>query len=65
MIRVLICDDHLIVRQGIKQVLAEARTCASSAKRPTGPMPSSWCVVVVSTSCCWTSPCPSATGWTS
>lgn len=24
MIRVLICDDHLIVRQGIKQVLAEA-----------------------------------------
>jgi two-component system, NarL family, invasion response regulator UvrY len=25
MIRVLICDDHLIVRQGIKQVLAEAQ----------------------------------------
>ena len=24
MIRVLICDDHLIVRQGIKQILAEA-----------------------------------------
>ena len=24
MIRVLICDDHLIVRQGIKQILADA-----------------------------------------
>ena len=24
MIRVLICDDHLIVRQGLKQILADA-----------------------------------------
>ena len=24
MIRVLVCDDHLIVRQGIKQILADA-----------------------------------------
>jgi len=28
MIRVLVCDDHLIVRQGIKQILADAADIA-------------------------------------
>jgi two-component system invasion response regulator UvrY len=37
MIRVLICDDHLIVRQGIKQILADApdiELCGEAANGP-------------------------------
>jgi DNA-binding NarL/FixJ family response regulator len=30
MIRVLVCDDHLIVRQGIRQILADANTDAAT-----------------------------------
>ncbi len=36
-IRVLICDDHLIVRQGIKQVLADASDIESVAEVGNGP----------------------------
>ena len=37
MISVLVCDDHLIVRQGIRQLLADApdiRVCAEAANGP-------------------------------
>ena len=34
MIRVLVCDDHLIVRQGIKQILADAPDIVSQLMRP-------------------------------
>ncbi|KQV61240.1 LuxR family transcriptional regulator [Pelomonas sp. Root1217] len=37
MIRVLICDDHLIVRQGIKQVLAEAEDVQVVGEAANGP----------------------------
>ncbi|HEV6967581.1 response regulator transcription factor [Roseateles sp.] len=37
MIRVLICDDHLIVRQGIKQVLAEAEDLCVVGEAANGP----------------------------
>ena len=37
MIRVLICDDHLIVRQGIKQVLAEADDVRVVGEAANGP----------------------------
>ncbi|MEX1165872.1 MAG: response regulator, partial [Hydrogenophaga sp.] len=36
-IRVLIGDDHRIVREGIKQVLADAPDVAVVAEAPTGP----------------------------
>jgi DNA-binding NarL/FixJ family response regulator len=36
-IRVLICDDHLIVRQGIKQVLAEAEDLRVMGEAANGP----------------------------
>lgn len=36
-IRVLICDDHLIVRQGIKQVLAEADDLRVVGEAANGP----------------------------
>jgi two-component system, NarL family, invasion response regulator UvrY len=37
MIRVLICDDHQIVRQGIKQILADAPDIALGGEAATGP----------------------------
>ncbi|RZL39958.1 MAG: response regulator transcription factor [Rubrivivax sp.] len=37
MIRVLICDDHLIVRQGIKQVLGEAEDLRVVGEAANGP----------------------------
>lgn len=37
MIRVLVCDDHLIVRQGIKQVLADAGDIAVVGEADNGP----------------------------
>lgn len=37
MIRVLICDDHLIVRQGIKQILADAGDLALAGEAANGP----------------------------
>jgi two-component system invasion response regulator UvrY len=36
-IRVLICDDHLIVRQGIKQVLADADDIVLAGEAANGP----------------------------
>jgi DNA-binding NarL/FixJ family response regulator len=37
MIRVLVCDDHLIVRQGIKQILADAADIALAGEAGNGP----------------------------
>ena len=37
MIRVLICDDHLIVRQGIKQILADTGDIAVVGEADNGP----------------------------
>ncbi len=37
MIRLLICDDHAIVRQGLKQVLADAPDLAVAAEAGDGP----------------------------
>ncbi len=37
MIRVLICDDHQIVRQGIKLILADAPDIALACEAATGP----------------------------
>ena len=37
MIRVLICDDHQIVRQGIKQMLADVRDIAVAGEAENGP----------------------------
>lgn len=37
MIRVLICDDHQIVRQGIRQMLADASDIALAAEADNGP----------------------------
>ena len=36
-LRVLICDDHLIVRQGIKQILADAGDIVLLGEAATGP----------------------------
>lgn len=37
MIRVLVCDDHQIVRQGIRQMLSEAADIATPMEAATGP----------------------------
>ena len=37
MIRVLVCDDHLIVRQGIKQILADAADIVLAGEADSGP----------------------------
>ncbi|MFT3953953.1 MAG: response regulator transcription factor [Piscinibacter sp.] len=37
MIRVLVCDDHQIVRQGIKQILADAADLALAGEAANGP----------------------------
>ena len=37
MIRVLVCDDHLIVRQGIRQVLADAGDITVAGEAGNGP----------------------------
>ncbi|WP_428416597.1 response regulator [Methylibium sp.] len=37
MIRVVICDDHVIVRQGIKQILADAGDIALAGEAGNGP----------------------------
>jgi two-component system invasion response regulator UvrY len=37
MIKVLVCDDHLIVRQGIKQILADAGDIAVAGEAGNGP----------------------------
>ena len=37
MIRVLVCDDHLIVRQGIRQILADAPDIAVAGEAANGP----------------------------
>lgn len=37
MIRVLICDDHQIVRQGIQQILADAPDLSLAGEAATGP----------------------------
>ena len=37
MIRVLVCDDHLIVRQGIKQILADAEDIGVAGEAENGP----------------------------
>ncbi len=37
MIRVLVCDDHLIVRQGIKQILADAPDLEIAGEAANGP----------------------------
>ncbi len=37
MIRVLVCDDHQIVRQGIKQILADASDLALAGEAASGP----------------------------
>ena len=37
MIRVLVCDDHLIVRQGIKQILADAGDVELAGEAASGP----------------------------
>ena len=37
MIRVLICDDHLIVRQGIKQILADTGDIVVAGEAENGP----------------------------
>ena len=37
MIRVLVCDDHLIVRQGIKQILADAADIVLADEAEDGP----------------------------
>ena len=37
MIRVLVCDDHLIVRQGIRQVLADAPDITVAGEAGNGP----------------------------
>ena len=36
-IRVLVCDDHLIVREGIKQMLADSADIAVAAEAESGP----------------------------
>lgn len=36
-IKVLVCDDHLIVRQGIRQILADAEDIEVSAEASNGP----------------------------
>jgi DNA-binding NarL/FixJ family response regulator len=42
MIRVLICDDHLIVRQGIRQILADAGDIEPAGEAGDGPEALAW-----------------------
>ena len=52
MIRVLICDDHLIVRQGIKQILADAEDIEVAGEAEDGPQaPAARCASAASTWC--------------
>ena len=42
MIRVLICDDHVIVRQGIRQILADAGDIEPAGEAADGPSALAW-----------------------
>jgi DNA-binding NarL/FixJ family response regulator len=64
MIRLLICDDHAIVREGLKQILADASDLEVAAEAGDGPETVAQVCAAESTSCCSTSPCRGATGWT-
>ena len=65
MIKVLIADDHAVVREGLKQILAEMPDVSVAGEAANGhevldranPVP--W-----STSCCWTSRCRARTAST-
>ncbi len=62
-IRVLVAEDHTIVREGIKQLIGLAkdlvvvgrRAMANSCSRPCATCPARWC--------CWTFPCRASTAW--
>ena len=64
MIKVLIADDHPIVRQGLRQILSEIPDMVVAGEAVNGQetldqvRAGSW------TCWCWTSPCPTAAGWT-
>ena len=42
MIRVLICDDHVIVRQGLRQMLADAGDIETAGEAADGPAALEW-----------------------
>ena len=63
MIRVLVAEDHTIVREGIKQLIGLAKDLlvvgeASNGEQLLETLRHVPCEVV-----CWTSPCPGSTAW--
>ena len=63
MIRVLVAEDHTIVREGIKQLIGLAKDLLVVGEASNGEQlletlrtcPARWC--------CWISPCPASTAW--
>ena len=64
MIKVLICDDHVIVRQGLRQLLAEAGDIEVAPRPPTVPPPCSACARGHRRAAARHRPCPGAMGST-
>ncbi len=64
MIRILIADDHAIVRAGLRQFIADQPDMEVTGEAATGSRRSSSCAARSSTSCCSTSRCPTATAST-
>ena len=64
MIRVLIADDHAIVRGGFRQFVADEPDMCVAAEQPPATKPSASCASRRSTSCCSTSRCRTRTAST-
>ncbi len=65
MIKILVADDHPIVRQGLKQILSEYPDMTVADEAGTGKDVLVKVGKKILTSSFWTFPCPAGTGWTS
>ena len=61
MIRVMVAEDHTIVREGIKQLIGMARDMQVVGEAANGQQLLDQLRGSAATWCCWTFPCPAST----